>query len=35
MIYDLKGGRMMRKLASIETVWKVEPIEGADRIPDD
>ena len=22
----------MRKLASIQRVWKVEPIEGADRI---
>ena len=22
----------MRKLASIQKVWKVEPIEGADRI---
>ena len=32
MIYDQEGGRMMRKRASIETVWKAEPIEGADRI---
>ena len=22
----------MRKLASIQRVWKIEPIEGADRI---
>ena len=33
MIHDQKGGQIMRKLASIEKVRKVEPIDGADRIP--
>ena len=26
------GGKIMRKLASIQRIWKLEPIEGADRI---
>ena len=30
---EMKGNRrIMRKLASIQRIWKIEPIEGADRI---
>lgn len=28
----LRGQAFMRKLASIQTIWEVQPIEGADRI---
>ena len=32
LIFEVKKGDKMRKLASIQKIWKLEPIEGADRI---